>query len=85
VHKGKEFIPPGIITPKGELIYLNFQVTSTEKIIEQTFSLEDNIRHYDINYECNKDSMLSLGRACDALMKSIYYRMKKILRDHGEY
>jgi len=48
------------------------------------FTLEEQIYHYDHKYENNKDSLFSIERAYDGLLKSIYYRTKKIMRDHCE-
>lgn len=73
--------------PKGKLFYLDLQVlkTSATYIEDITiFTLEEQIYHYDQKYENNKNSLFSIERAYDGLLKSIYYRTKKIMRDHCE-
>lgn len=50
----------------------------------ETFSLEENIRHYDFKYNEAVEYLFSPEIAKEALIKSMLYRVKKIKRDHCE-
>ncbi|MEK6829845.1 MAG: hypothetical protein AABY15_07030 [Nanoarchaeota archaeon] len=77
-------LKPSII---GEdmLNVLNFIHSSINRSVGydglNTFSLEEQIRHYDLKFEVYKYTT-SHDIAMDGLSKSIVYRMSKIMRDH---
>jgi len=50
----------------------------------ETFTLEENIRHYDFKYNEAVEYLFSPEAAKAALLKSMFYRIKKIKKDHCE-
>lgn len=52
--------------------------------MSDTTSFEEKIQFYDKKYQDNKDSILFQDWALNGLINSIYFRQKKIIRDHCE-